>query len=334
MTRRGGSVRRRLTALAALALTLAAGAAQAQERAATAEALFREARDLVAQGKYDAACPKFAASQRLDPGYGTLYNLAECLAKEGRTASAWAAYHEAAAVAKSAGQADREAKALRGAQAVEGRLERMIIKVKAPQAGLVIKRGDVTIDEAAWGSPLPIDPGKHLVEATAPGKKAFSIEVASAGPGAPVVVEIPALDDAPRGDLPGAPGPGGPLPAVAPRDTGGARRGAGFVTGAIGLVGIGVGAAMGVSARSGWNQAQSQDCKGTVCNQAGVNLVASARSAATISTVGFVGGGLLTAAGVVLIVTALPPRATATGSLVVAPVLDPARPGVQLAVRF
>jgi hypothetical protein len=321
-----------LATLTACAATLFTGVAAAQEQAATAEALFREARDLATKGNYVAACPKFAASQRLDPGYGTLYNLAECLAHQGRTASAWAAFHEAAAVAKSAGQADREAKALRGAQAVEGKLERMVIKVKAPVGGLVIKRSGVTIDEAAWGSPLPIDPGKHVVEATAPGKKPFSVEVSSAGPAAPVVVEIPALEDAPRAGA-SAPQPGAPAPE-APRDTGGPRRVAGIVTGAVGLVGVAIGAAMGASAKSSWNQAQSQDCKGTVCNQAGVNLVHSAKTAATVSTVGFVGGGLLTAAGVALIVTALPPKATASGRLVIAPVLDPARPGADLTLRF
>jgi hypothetical protein len=327
-----------LAALATSAVTLAVLPASAQEQAATAEALFREARELVAKGNYAAACPKFAASQRLDPGYGTLYNLAECLAKQGRTASAWAAFHDAASVAKAAGQAEREAKALRGAQSVESKLERMVIKVKAPQPGLVIKRGGVTIDEAAWGSPLPIDPGKHLVEATAPGKRPFTLEVASGGPGSSVVVEIPPLEDAPRIDA----GLGPPLPpsappsppTEAPPDAGRTRRIAGIVTGSVGVVGLVVGAAMGASAKSKWNTAQTQDCKGTVCNQPGVNLVSSAKSAATVSTVGFVGGGLLAAAGIALIVTALPPRATSTGQLILVPMLDPSRPGIDLAVRF
>src|SRR5277367_3532955 len=74
----------------AVALSLSAPLALGQEQAATAEALFRQARDLAGKGNYAAACPKFAASQRLDPGYGTLYNLGECLALEGKTASAWA----------------------------------------------------------------------------------------------------------------------------------------------------------------------------------------------------------------------------------------------------
>jgi hypothetical protein len=70
----------------AATVALSAPLAEGQEQAATAEALFREARELSAQGHYAEACPKFAASQKLDPGYGTVYNLGECLSREGKIA--------------------------------------------------------------------------------------------------------------------------------------------------------------------------------------------------------------------------------------------------------
>ena len=63
--------------------------AQSGSNKAAAEALFSEGRSLASAGKCDEAIPKFQASQKLDPGIGTLLNLADCYEKVGRTASAW-----------------------------------------------------------------------------------------------------------------------------------------------------------------------------------------------------------------------------------------------------
>ena len=315
----------------AATLALSAPLASAQDQAATAEALFREARELSAHGQYAEACPKFAASQKLDPGYGTLYNLGECLTHEGKTASAWAAFHEAAALAKSAGQADREAKAARSIAALESKLERIIISVAAPPPGLVVKRSGITIDAAAWGSALPVDPGKHLIEASAPGKKPFSIEVTTAGPSKPVTVEIPALVDAPVEPTSIA----APPPVAPPADSGASRRVAAYVTGGVGVAGIVIGAVMGSMAKSKWNEAQTQHCRtSTLCDADGVSLVSSAQSGATVSTISFIAGGTLLATGVVLFATALPKSPAKTGRLVLSPVLDPTQGGLLLRGSF
>src|SRR5258705_3259626 len=79
------------------ALVLTAGVGSMCPRGASAdlagaEALFRQGRQLLSEGKTAAACEKFAASQRMDPSSGTLLNLADCHAGEGKTASAWAGF--------------------------------------------------------------------------------------------------------------------------------------------------------------------------------------------------------------------------------------------------
>src|SRR5262245_6044422 len=81
--------------------------AQSSDSAA-AQALFDEAKALMAAGKAQEACPKFEESQRLDPGSGTLTNLAKCYEDTGRIAAAWSMYLEAASAARAAGNAERE----------------------------------------------------------------------------------------------------------------------------------------------------------------------------------------------------------------------------------
>ena len=54
-----------------LALSLLASVARADGDKERAARLFDEARALVKQGHYDAACPVFDASYQLDPAIGT-----------------------------------------------------------------------------------------------------------------------------------------------------------------------------------------------------------------------------------------------------------------------
>ena len=110
----------RRSALLALALASSLAAARpalAQgegERAAAAQALFDEAMRLMKADQNAAACPKLEESQRLDPGMGTEFRLAECYEKVGKLASAWAKFVSVADSAAVARMSDREAVAASG----------------------------------------------------------------------------------------------------------------------------------------------------------------------------------------------------------------------------
>ncbi len=293
---------------------------------AAAEALFNQGRDLMTAGKFTEACPKFEASQQLDPGLGTMLNLAECYEKTGRTASAWAEYREAIPLARAAGSKARQDLATERAQALQERLSTLTIRAMAgddPNAHLEVRRDGVALQEAELGSPIPVDPGEHVVEAVAPGKQAWSSKVQVAANAAKVSVDIPALQPAAPGaaTTPATQAPATttttvttPPPADTGADPGAGRRMAGLVIGGVGIVGLGAGAIFGVQASSKWSDAKSK-CSDYPygCTPEAQDLQASAKSAGTISTVGFIAGGALLATGLVLYFTAPKRESVALG---------------------
>jgi hypothetical protein len=168
--------RARASVIALLTLLPAIAGAQTETKTAVADALYRQARDLMAAGDYARACPKFAESQRLDPATGTLLNLAACHEKQGRLATAWLEYSDAVFAARRDGREDRVAYAEERARALEPKLSRLtlLLAADADEPNLEIELDGASVGRAVIGAPTPVDPGSHTVRATAPGKKAWS----------------------------------------------------------------------------------------------------------------------------------------------------------------
>jgi hypothetical protein len=99
------------------------------------------------------------------------------------------------------------------------------------------------------------------------------------------------------------------------------------VAGGVGVAGLAVGGVFGFVAK-GHNDDAAAHCAGSQCDATGISLLDQARSAATVSTVGFVAGGALLAGGVVLWLTA--PRAPSSTGLVIAPGAAPSFAGLAL----
>lgn len=187
------------TAVGAIVAVCPHALAQSGSDKATAESLFQEARALVAEGRYAEACPKLLASQKLDPGVGTLLNLGDCYENNGQTASAWAQFVEAEAAARKAGDPRRAEAAHARATALEGRLSRLTINVPAPAQvqGLEVKRDFTPIDRALWGAAMPVDPGNRLVAASAPGRKKWTMTVRIDEVRPNATVDVPVLEPEP-----------------------------------------------------------------------------------------------------------------------------------------
>ncbi len=238
---------------------------------------------------YAKACPKFAESHRLDPGVGTLLNLADCYEQLGKTASAWAAYIEAETLARRLDQRPRAEFAEKRARELAGGLARLSIEVaKAKDAAapdVTVRRDGETLERPAWGTLVPVDPGEHRVEASAPGFETF-VKTIVVQPGQRAAISVPAL-----------------RPAPSP-SRGGAQRTAGLVIAGVGLVAAGVGVGFGAIAKSKNDEALNDFCGPVACTQRGADLIGEAQDAATISTVLVISGAVALVGGSVLFLSA------------------------------
>ncbi|MGE0323874.1 MAG: type IV pilus biogenesis/stability protein PilW [Polyangiaceae bacterium] len=277
--------------------------------AAAAQSLFDEGKALLAQGKTESACQKLQASQRLDPAPGTQFHLAACYEKLGRTASAWALYLEVAAAAKSKGRADAEKAARERAEALAGALAKLSIDVpdSSKLPGLVVKRDGAEVSETLYGNAVAVDPGKHVIEASAPGHQYFRKEInvsnkEEAAFSLPKLqVEASTQGTATANDSPG------PSADASVESHDSTLMPWPYISLGVGLVGVGLGGFFVLRSSSKRSEADDlfdacgSDCQATDPRSAQIaDLDDQARSSQTIGTIGFVVGGLGIAGAVTL----------------------------------
>jgi hypothetical protein len=228
-------------ALAILVLSLASAAPARAQQAAIADELYKQGQKLMEQGKVHEACEKFKASQEADPAIGTLINLAGCHEKEGKTASAWDEFNEAALQAQKAGQRDREKYAHEHADALEKQLHKLIIIVADKPDDVVVKLDGKQFKAGVLGTPLPLDPGDHELEVSAPGKQTWK-QTVRLGPDAVTQTQnVPKLEDEAAAPNPTGPAPGAQGQSDRPGAEGGGSSGKtqriiGYAVGGVGLV--------------------------------------------------------------------------------------------------
>jgi hypothetical protein len=261
---------------------------------AVAEALFRDAKQLMEAGDVATACPKFAESLNLDRTLGTLLYLGACHEQQGRTASAWSEFSSALTWAQRSGQADRVAFAQKHVDALEPRLAYIVITAPAIPS-LQLRVDDALLNSAAIGTPLPVDPGSHLIEASAPNMQSWQEKVTVPSEPGKTPVEVPPLVPAPVATTAPVTPTTGTTPATPtapPADNDGGRRAILWTSVAFTGVGVVVGSIFGALTLSARDTARSE-CPNNQCtSQDGLNKISDARTDATVSTVGFVAAGV------------------------------------------
>lgn len=279
-----------------------------------AETLFQSGREALAAGDLAAACPKLAESQRLDPAGGTVLLLGLCLEKQGKLASAWAAFEDALSFALREKNDERVVIARRHLALVEPKLWRVSFHLvaKAPlPSDLVIRRDGVALPPSALDTPTPLDAGEHVIAAEAKGfarfEETFVVPAEpSAAEGAPRparevrIMLSPLLPAGPVGpvaeDVPSAPIPPRsepPPPPVAHSVV----RAAPWITAGAGGALLGLGAYFGFRASVRMDDVRAR-CPRSPCSDRGAeSLRDDAGRDADRATVALIAGGVLVAGG-------------------------------------
>lgn len=273
------------SALALLALTPAAAAAQGAPPAAVAsnQTIAREKAEsglkLFGADRFEEAYKLFEEANKLYPAPTLLLYMARCQRKRGLLLEARALYEQLLAqpLPDDASSAFREAQA-------DGKTELEALKQRIPSLQVTIAGAPATSARVLLeGVPLApsarktLNPGRYTLVATAEGMEPIerSVDLAEGS------AEVVAITLRPR------PASGGSLaPALAAFGVGVAGLGAGAVTGAL------------VIGRA--NDLKSR-CDGNLCPAADKDEADAARALGTVSTVAFVVGAAGVSAGVVLL---------------------------------
>jgi hypothetical protein len=321
-------------ALAAVTSIAPAEAANGVEK--EAQGLFVEAMKLMGKKRYAEACEKFAQSQELDPGMGTQFRLAECYEKLGRLASAYEQFVAVADAAKGASKPDREAVARKRAADLEVRVAKLTIAIPPAVASLKdleVRRDGVVVDKASWGTPIPVDPGDHVVTVKAPGKKPWETKVWAEG-ASKLLVTLSALEDV------APPVVKAPPRSVVPAIVLGAAGGAGVVAGAVFL-----GLRAGKISQARKLHDKIAERSGTCVGGGAASFVSDCSALAsatgtgdtfgTVSLVGFIAGGVsLAGMAVYLLLPEPKPARPGDAGLRITPVLGAGEGGFVASGRF
>lgn len=286
---------RAIVVLSALLLPAAANAAEGTH----ADQLFAEGRELLEKGRFAEACEKLRQSEEAAPAIGTSINLGYCYEQIARFRSAMDAYAEAESLAKNMKDDKREKFARDRFAAVEPKALKLVVRVAdAASTGIEVKRNNVVVPPSQWGIPVAVDPEDFVITASAPGRTPWRGAVIGRGEGAVITVVIPTLDEQHAGAIRSDAGNAslGGLGAL------GTKRLVALGLGGVALATIGSGAALGLSAKSRYDDSLAH-CVDDRCEATGVAEQRGAVAQGNVATVLFTAGILCIAGSVYLWIT-------------------------------
>jgi len=346
--REGSRLRRGLWVIAAALVPLAAALPEARaEDDDPYRALFFRGVDLMTAGRYGVGCPMLAESYRQRPLPGTLFALADCEDRWGKTARALAHYEEylhrfeLMTPEQRSGQRGRDKLAAARKAALELEVPMLSIRVISPAApGAVIKLDGRPLVGASLAAPIRVDPGSHEIHAQAPGGPAsvqsVQIEVGESRTVTVAVESARALARTERNPEPTALGRDGPSTLVL------------ALGGTVGVASIGAGIGLTIASRAKYaeadriaatlNDPDKSYCarQGNVSSERCVRLKDNNRTGDDLQEfgmVGFVAGGAALA-GTVLYYVLAPSKEERRIGAQVRPVIAASQAGLEVSGNF
>lgn len=265
-----------------------------------ARALFKEGNALIDRGSYVDALDRFNRAYARWPNPKILLNIATSLRQLGRWAEAADAYSRY--LKDSGADPKRQAEVESVIRELDAKVGRLRIEVSEPGARILLDGRPLEGDLAS----VRVDPGPHTVIVEKPGFTPAAATVTLAA-GEQRSVTLTLLTAAPAASASAAPAPSrsAPAPVVVPtplsitpgtvqsttpdnsstpRPTRGSSRAtSAYVFGGAGILLLGVGAYFGLDASSKWHDARDKHCAGGTCDDEGLSLIDSARSAAWVA---------------------------------------------------
>jgi tetratricopeptide (TPR) repeat protein len=290
-------------ALALCLLTSAPSWAQAPSSATASEqadAAFGEGRELFDQGRFREACEKFELSMHFEPSPGTLLNLGNCYEPQGDLVRALATFERALADAQKAKDAGRRRvwsdAARERIAALTPRIPELRVQSADPAVSVSLDGEPV----AALGQMLRLNPGRHELTASAPGKRAYT-QAFQLTAAQRLTLQLPALE----AEVVSAPEPvstEAPAPLSAPADEATRQRRFGpwpWVVGGTGAALLGTSLITGLMASSKASRLE-EECNAKRCDESLQNVKDSAATLALATDVLWISGVLAVGAGVTL----------------------------------
>jgi hypothetical protein len=264
-------------------------------------------------GRYGTGCPALATSFRIDPRPGTLFTLAECNLRWGRTASALAGYEGYLALFERMSPEQKVKQAQRAQVAATERKEQDAVhaswsSAEGAPAGVIVRRDGVD-SEARCSAPIPVTPvSMSSVEMPDGRTQEQRVTLTPAEQRTMVVEFARAPQPLPA---PPSPGPSSSMPSdvsspkVAPLAVqGSSRRFWIFAAGGVGVASLVVaGTTAGLALAKKSTAATDCDAKGICATAAGVDAGNAAHSFADAATAALIVGGVGLVAGLVLWLT-------------------------------
>lgn len=338
---------RPLSALLAIAISASslglAPSAFAQASAAdkaTARQLGLEGEDALQKKDYKTAEEKFKRADSIYHALTLTLGLARAQAANGELVAAQESYNRILSEGAPAGAPQAFVNAVEDARkevdAIAGRIAEAVITVTGVSAAetLTVTLDDAPFPIAALGIKRAVDPGDHVVKATAkgykPGETHFT--VASAAEATASIT----LEADPNAVVVAPPGPGNtePPPVAPSSGKSSINKTIGYAALGVGAAGVVVGGIFGVLAISA-HSSIAGSCTNGSCPTSENDDISSYHTKGTISTIGFIVGGVGLAAGAVLILTAPKAHADAdarigksTSPAFISPYIGPGSAGV------